>query len=479
MYVWIPARSGTATIETCGTGTGFDTVLYMYALSCAGGAEVACNDDACGLGSRLTVSVTAGEMYFIVVDGFTGASGNFTLSVFTHTQIPLVGTLAYVANSGSDSVSVVDASIGTVIDTIALPPGSAPSDIAATVDGQSVYVTNESGNTVSVIDAASGNLVTNVPVGRNPRGIAISRNQQRVYVANSSDRTVSVIDATPQSVTRNTVINTTRLAIALSVFGVAVSPDGQYLYLTHRASASDPASGLEYLLIDAQTGLLSEGESIVFVSGTPRNPLGLAISPDGRTAYVSMSTLDEAFVFALHPFFEEQGRVPVGDLPSAVAVTPDGAFAYVVNVISNNVSVIDTTKQAVGDPQPVIATIPVGLNPLAVAVAANGAYAFVTNRDDDTVSVIDTSENAVVATFGVGDGPRGIALAPLPIPIGECVGDCDGNEDVRVNELVTGINIALGQVALNVCLSFDADENGLVTIDELVRGINNTLRGCR
>src|SRR5439155_21137997 len=84
-----PAVSGTATIQTCGAGTTFDTVLYLRSGSCAGGPEVAtgCNDDACfnatGLyrASRLTPTVTAGQTYDIVVDGYGGAQGLYGLTV--------------------------------------------------------------------------------------------------------------------------------------------------------------------------------------------------------------------------------------------------------------------------------------------------------------------------------------------------------------------------------------------------------------
>jgi hypothetical protein len=69
VYRWTPARSGPAVIETCGTGTGFDTVLYLRTGSCAAGQTIGCNDDIAGcaiasgasLGSRLTPTVTAGR----------------------------------------------------------------------------------------------------------------------------------------------------------------------------------------------------------------------------------------------------------------------------------------------------------------------------------------------------------------------------------------------------------------------------------
>jgi hypothetical protein len=89
VYSWTPTASGTAVIATCGTGTLYDSVLHVHAGTC-GGADLGCNDDTSGCptgepndhhGSRVTLAVTAGQTYVIVVDGYNGASGAYTLTV--------------------------------------------------------------------------------------------------------------------------------------------------------------------------------------------------------------------------------------------------------------------------------------------------------------------------------------------------------------------------------------------------------------
>ena len=94
VYRWTPTVSGRAVIETCSAvGTDFDTIVYLRRADCTVGAEVGCNDDTGSCvtaepstyhGSRLAPSVTAGETYFIVVDGFN-ESGAFTLRVIAPT----------------------------------------------------------------------------------------------------------------------------------------------------------------------------------------------------------------------------------------------------------------------------------------------------------------------------------------------------------------------------------------------------------
>lgn len=59
-----------------------------------------------------------------------------------------------------------------------------------------------------------------------------------------------------------------------------------------------------------------------------------------------------------------------------------------------------------------------------------------------------------------------------------CPGDCDGDGAVRVNELLTGVNIALDPTAFGLCPSFDADGDVSVEIGELVAAVNAALTGC-
>ena len=104
----------------------------------------------------------------------------------------------------------------------------------------------------------------------------------------------------------------------------------------------------------------------------------------------------------------------VSAFPSGVAVTPDGRVAYVIRTNSSTVSVIDLVRRTVA------ATVPVGLAPTGVAVAPNGARAYATNACGTgpacsypgTVSVIDTATNEVAGTIEVGSVPRGLAVTP-------------------------------------------------------------------
>ncbi len=63
-------------------------------------------------------------------------------------------------------------------------------------------------------------------------------------------------------------------------------------------------------------------------------------------------------------------------------------------------------------------------------------------------------------------------------PSTPCVGDCHGSGDVTVDEILTMVNIALGNADMLECASGDDNGDGLITVDEIVVALNNALNGC-
>jgi len=72
-----------------------------------------------------------------------------------------------------------------------------------------------------------------------------------------------------------------------------------------------------------------------------------------------------------------------------------------------------------------------------------------------------------------------IALLVAPAaPAQTCPGDCNGDGAVRIEELVLGVRIALGDADLATCPAFDTTPDGTVRIDELIRAAGTALSGC-
>ncbi len=180
------------------------------------------------------------------------------------------------------------------------------------------------------------------------------------------------------------------------------------------------------------------------------SPCGLALSPDGKTLYVSL--FDNATVAAVNlatyqpaTGSAESTQTPVGSSPEALMVSPDGKRVYVADrggrrpkpgdtvdredpvVVSpdtwkadtGEVTVLNARQMLVHPANAVLASISVGLQPTALALSPNAPLLFTACANSDEVAVIDTVSNKVVEKIAVspapgrlGDSsPNGLAVA--------------------------------------------------------------------
>ena len=59
-----------------------------------------------------------------------------------------------------------------------------------------------------------------------------------------------------------------------------------------------------------------------------------------------------------------------------------------------------------------------------------------------------------------------------------CCGDCNGDGQVTVDEILTMVNIALGDTPVTTCEPGDANHDGQITVDEILAAVNQALNGC-
>jgi len=92
----------------------------------------------------------------------------------------------------------------------------------------------------------------------------------------------------------------------------------------------------------------------------------------------------------------------------------------------------------------------------------------------------------IVSAFGIPDVPTvGPVVATIELVAQEnnttpptCAGDCGGDGEVTVEEIVRMVNIALGGATVDQCRAGDVDGNGEITIDEIIAAVNRALAGC-
>jgi YVTN family beta-propeller protein len=278
--------------------------------------------------------------------------------------------LAYVTNSGNNTVSVIDTGDNAIVDTVHV--GSAPQFVAVAPDGKHAYVGNADGmisvietsaqtatlsgtisgvpppvalavnpdgqsvyslaynpGSVSVIDTATSSLTHTIRVGNNAVGIAVSPDGARAYVTNSSDNTVSVIDTAS-----NAVVDT--IKVQALPFGIGVSPDGEFVYVANAFAEGDLGS---VSVIDTSTDAIVATIPVV-------NPTFLALNPAGTQLYVVGSNFTTVYAIDTSAL-KIVATIPVGNTLFGIAATPDGTRLYVPSFFGENVFVIDTATNQV------------------------------------------------------------------------------------------------------------------------------------
>ena len=309
---------------------------------------------------------------------------------------------AYVADSQAHVVSVLDTATESVVGTIAV--GTAPSGVAITRDGTRAYVTNTGSDSVSVLDIATNSVVATIAVGPSPSAVAVTPNAARLYVVVAGG-SVAVIDTELAGVIATIPVGTSLFG---GGSGVAITPDGRRAYVVAQAVLA---------VIDTATN------TVVSHPDVGPSPAAVAISPDGRRAYVTNAWGFDTFAGSIVVIDTATGAVidtiVYGAVLMSIAVTPDGSRAYAASpsqFVSTGYGSAFIPSRWVGVFDLVGGTVWTSIllagPPSAVAVTPDGSHAYVTIPSANSVAVIDTANNTVVGSIGVPAGPSGLAIAP-------------------------------------------------------------------
>jgi YVTN family beta-propeller protein len=214
-----------------------------------------------------------------------------------------------------------------------------------------------------------------------------SASARDVYVANSGNGTVSVIETSTNGVVGE-------VPVGGEPVDVAITPDGRYAWVVD-------GSGGTVSAIDTRTRTVVQGP--IGVGAAPR---GIAITPNGGRVYVTNSGDDTVTVLNTGTFQPVGDPIPVGKEPDGVAITPDGGTAFVAQR-GGDISVIDTNSAEVVD------TIDDSFGPSRIAITQDGRRAFVTNHLSDSVTAFSPASRSVIGTpIAVGSEPTGIGATP-------------------------------------------------------------------
>jgi YVTN family beta-propeller protein len=354
---------------------------------------------------------------------------------------------AYVANSESDTVSVIDTATNAVTATVPVGAGLRPRGIALAPDDRRLYVTNPSTDSVSVVDLHTHAIATlDLPdcpaLQCNPEAVVASRDGRFVYVLNHPFDAVwvQIIDAVAWQVVGRTAANTCDTVGGIAT--IAITPDGSTVYATGPCGLSiiDTTSRTEVRQIPgdyfdvavtpdgAQAVLAGFRQVAVLDTATNRigatlvvNPLPsqqspslVAISRDGRVAYVVAGT-ELLLIDVATATVQDTIDLGEGNYPWQVAVLPDGARIGLAT--PDHLLVFDTITSTL------TGSFALTHVPEAMTVSADGQLAYLTNRSDrydggaaGTVSIVELATGTVHDLF-----PEAVPIAVAAAPDGTIV----------------------------------------------------------
>ncbi len=168
-------------------------------------------------GKRFYVTCEAGgEVYAVETAGYT-AVGHFKVNVRPRSMAFLAGgDVGLVPSESTGELNVIDTANLKVSKVIALPPGSRPMSVKTASNGK-VYVSAGRAGTILVLDGRTYELLSTIKVGTRPWGIALSPDGKYLFSANGPSNDVSVVDLATNK-------ETTRIKAGESPWSVAIVP---------------------------------------------------------------------------------------------------------------------------------------------------------------------------------------------------------------------------------------------------------------
>lgn len=235
---------------------------------------------------------------------------------------------AFVLNGGEDTMSVLDVNTHRVIHRVNLEAQARAQALTIGAQGQAIYVANTGLNSVTVLDAGTFGTAATIPVGIAPVAVAADPRGARVLAANQGSNSVSVIDTFT-----NRVVTT--VTVEAGPVHIAVDPNP----VVDRAYVASPSSGF-LTVLSASTGQVVRRLGV--------GPGVVAVVPDtiANRLFLVKQTQNRVVVFdaALNV---ELGSFAVGLAPHRIVLDPDRDKLYVVNRGGNSVTVADRLSRRV------------------------------------------------------------------------------------------------------------------------------------
>ena len=377
VYKNVYYTTSTSFVDTVRSVTGCDSIYHGVMITIGNSNALTNTKNLSDCNSVLYNGITyTGSV--VIKDTVRNKQGCDSIYNITNITIRKNATYAYITNSGSNTVSVINIADKSIVATI--PVGNEPEGVSASSDGNTVYITNYAETTMNVIKTATNTVIATLngqgSLQSNP-GVCVSPDGSWLYLWGGGG--IAIVNTSTNSISGS--VSTT----ANGLGGICTSPDGSKVYVTNAYT-------------NAVTIINALNKTIITSLSVGSLPFGICISPDSKNVYVANKGSNTVNVINTTNN-TISATITVGSTPEGICVSPDGSKVYVTNYTSNTISVINTATNSI------IATITVGTNPLGISITPDGSEVYVANYNGNTVSVINTANNTVTNTIAVGTKP--------------------------------------------------------------------------
>jgi DNA-binding beta-propeller fold protein YncE len=230
--------------------------------------------------------------------------------------------------------------------------------------------------------------------------VAISPDDAFVFVSLESANEIAVFNlrrAVESRFRRSALVGT--IPLGLAAVGMAISPDGNWLYATSEGARTDTRHGT-ISVINVQRAETRPRHSVVASVAAGCDPVRVAVSPDGNVVWVTARESNSLLAFSASrlrtdPQHAQLASLRVGTAPVGLALLRDGARIVVADSNrfgapgqSAKLTVIDT-RAALAHKSAVIGAIPAGTFPRELSVDVRQKRLLVTNFGSNQLEVVD------------------------------------------------------------------------------------------
>jgi YVTN family beta-propeller protein len=273
------------------------------------------------------------------------------LPVFIETSVD--GNVAWVANSGSNNISVLD--LKTRREVARIGTGEEPVEARVAPDGKTLVVPNRRGNSVTLIDPAAYRVRAVFEGCPGASDAVILPDSSKAFIACGAGHQVMAIALAHAGQPDRME---TLMDVGLAPVQLALKPDGGELFVSN--SMSDSISEV-VTTTDDVGGAYLMGDS----------PVRGIVTGDNSWLYVSNVRSQEVTMYAIDDG-KRAGGIHVGDGPSAMAFSAEGHLLFVVDTRSGDVAVVRTAAAQAGSgggpSHGLFTMLPTGRGPNAIAV---------------------------------------------------------------------------------------------------------------